>query len=215
MAADAPSKLYLVLETGPNAADRLGAALAGATPSSLLLVPPKGKTLEAQAVLPLIATAQTRGIAVMLADDAQLVRTTKADGCHLTWTKNLEARATEAREIMGTRYMLGVDVGRSRHDAMELGEAGVDYIAFGIPPHVEDRATASERQGELIQWWSAIFEVPCVACDVETAEDAERLAAFGADFVAIRLPAGDTPDDVKRFVEDVDRRIAAATVASA
>lgn len=208
MAAAEPSKLYLVIETGPAASDRLAAALAGAAPASLLLVPQKGKTLDAQSVLPLIAMAQAQGIAVMLADDAQLVRTVKADGCHLTWTKGLEARATEAREILGTRYMLGVDVGRSRHDAMELGEAGADYIAFGIPPHVEDRATAAERQAELIEWWGTIFEVPCVAFDVETAEDAERLAALGADFVAVRIPAGGTPDDVKRFVADLDRRLA-------
>lgn len=214
MAADAPSKLYLVLETGPNAADRLGAALAGATPSSLLLVPPKGKTLEAQAVLPLIATAQTRGIAVMLADDAQLVRTTKADGCHLTWTKNLEARATEAREIMGTRYMLGVDVGRSRHDAMELGEAGVDYIAFGIPDHVEDRATAIERRLELCGWWAEIFEVPCVAFDVDDLDDAADLADAGTDFIAFRLPAAVTGAELGALLADLRSAVAAEAPAA-
>lgn len=216
MSADnAPSRLYLVLETGPNAETRLEAALAGATPSSLLLIPPRGKALDASAVLPLLQTAQARDIAVMLADDAQLVRTVKADGVHLTWSKDIGRRAAEAREIIGRRYMLGADVGRSRHEAMELGEAGADYVAFGIPPHVEDRDTAIERRDELCKWWSVIFEVPCVACDVADVEEAGRLADSGADFVAVTIPSGATADEIRRFVEEVDRRIAAATARAA
>lgn len=203
----APSKLYLVLEAGPSAPDRLAAALAVAQPASVLIRPALGKTLDAQAVLPLIASAQSRDVAVLLADDAQLVRTTKADGVHLCWSKDVIQRAAEAREILGHRYMLGVDVGRSRHDAMEMGEAGADYIAFGIPPHVEDRDTARARRIELVQWWAEIFEVACVAFDVETADDAERLAAAGADFVALTLPAGAAADDIGRLVTDVDVRI--------
>ncbi|MCB1505850.1 MAG: thiamine phosphate synthase [Hyphomicrobiaceae bacterium] len=204
MAETEPSKLYLVVEAGETAADRLTAALAVATPASLLIAPPDGKSLDAQGVLPLIELAQSRDVAVMLADDPQLVRTTKADGCHLTWSKNIAARATEAREILGHRYMLGVDVGRSRHDAMELGETGADYIAFGIPPHVEEREAARERRAAMIEWWSTIFEIPCVAFDVETTEDAADLASRGADFVAFRLPNGGTADDIRQQVLEVD-----------
>lgn len=185
--SSAPSKLYLLLETGVNAQSRLDAALAGAVPTSLLLMPPRGKALDATSVLPLLEQAQKRNIAVMLADDAQLVRTTKADGVDLTWSKDIARRAAEAREILGHRYMLGADVGKLRHDAMELGEAGADYIAFGIPAHVEDRETARKRREELCEWWTDIFEIPCVAFDVDTAEDAETLAALGSDFVAIAL----------------------------
>ncbi len=89
--------------------------------------------------------------------------------------------------MLGTRYIVGVDVGRSRHDAMTLAEAGADYIAFGIPPHVEDRAASAARRLELVAWWSEIFEIPCVAFDVDTADDATALAGAGADFVAMRL----------------------------
>ncbi len=210
----APSKLYLVLETGPSAEARLMAALAGGTPSSLLLAPPRGKTLDAASVLPLLETAQRRDIAVMLADDAQLVRTTKADGVHLTWSKDIAARAAEAREILGHRFMLGADVGRSRHDAMEIGEAGADYIAFGIPEHVEDRDTARQRRTELCQWWSEIFEVPCVAFNVDDVEEAGQLAALGTDFIALSLPHAATADEIRSFVEDADRRLAATAHAA-
>lgn len=213
-AGSAPSKLYLVLETSANAQTRLDAALAAATPSSLLLMPPRGKTLDATSVLPLLEKAQQNDIAVMLADDAQLVRTTKADGVHLTWSKDIGNRAAEAREILGRRYMLGADVGRSRHDAMQIGEAGADYIAFGIPPHVEDRDAARERRAELCLWWSEIFEIPCVAFDVDTAEEAAKLAALGTDFVALTIPPASAAADIKRFVEDVDRRLSATAHAA-
>ncbi len=208
MPAAAPtSNLYLVLRAGPAALDRLTAALAAATPASLLLKPAADGVLDAQAVLPLIKLAQSHGVAVLLADDAQLVRTTKADGVHLTWSKDLAARSAEARDILGHRFMLGVDCGRSRHEAMEQGEAGAEYVAFGIPDHVEDRETAAQRREELCEWWGAIFEVPCVAFDVDELEVARRLAELGADFVAINLPEGLSGADLQAFVAAAARSL--------
>jgi thiamine-phosphate pyrophosphorylase len=124
----------------------------------------------------------------------------KADGVHLPASKTAAATYREAREVLGTRFIVGVDVGRTRHDAMTLGEEGADYIAFGIPAHVEDRETARARRRELVAWWSEIFEVPCVAFDVETPEDAHDLAASGADFVAVRVPAGLPAENVADFL---------------
>lgn len=213
MSANDISKLYLVLDAGPQAVSRLEAALAGAHFSVVLLIPPHGKTLEAASVLPLIEIAQANDVAVILADDAQLVRTTRADGVHLRWSNDIGSRAADAREVLGKAFMLGVDVGQSRHDAMEIGEAGADYIAFGIPEHAEDREAARARRAELCHWWSEIFEVPCVAFNVEDGIEAEALAAAGADFVAVRLPPASTADDIKSFVADIYQRL--ATIADA
>jgi thiamine-phosphate pyrophosphorylase len=116
------------------------------------------------------------------------------------------ARYGEARDILGGRFIVGADAGRSRHDAMTLGEAGADYVGFGIPAHVEDRESARSRRLELVGWWSEIFEVPCVAFDVETAEEAARLAAAGADFVALRAPALPAAE-LARWGEDVMRAL--------
>lgn len=209
-----PSKLYIVMRAGPAAYDRLAAVLAATAPASLLIRPPADGALEAQAVLPLIKLAQSHGVAVLLADDASLVRTTKADGVHLTWSKDIAARAAEARDILGHRFMLGVDCGRSRHEAMEQGETGADYVAFGIPEHVEDRDTAAARREELCEWWGAIFEVPCVAFDVETVQDAQRLAELGADFVAVDLPEGLAAADLQAFVAEAASAIAEPAAAT-
>ena len=185
MGHEVHARLYVCAgaDTDPQ---QVAACLDAAGAATLLIVAPLGGALTPAAARPLVELAQKKDVAALIDGDAQLARTLRADGVHLPWSKDVAARYAEAREILGTRYIVGVDVGRSRHDAMSLAEDGADYIAFGIPPHVEDRASAAERRLELVGWWSEIFEVPCVAFDVEDAEDAAALAAAGADFIAMR-----------------------------
>jgi thiamine-phosphate pyrophosphorylase len=157
---------------------------------------------------------QALGIATLILGDAALARVVKADGLHVPASKAIAADYREARDILGTRFIVGVDVGRTRHDAMTLGEEGADYIAFGIPPHVEDRATARARRLELISWWSEIFEIPCVACDVETPDEAHLLAAAGADFIAVRVPPELTESGVAAFIMPFAAAVSSPALAS-
>lgn len=184
----AKPQLYLVCSADAGAAARLASALQAVPVAAVLIVPGADGALAAGAVKSLVELVQKSGVAALIADDAGLARMLKADGVHLSWHKDQEKRFAEAREALGLRFMLGADAGRSRHEAMVIGEAAGDYVAFGIPPHVEDRATAKDRQTDLITWWSELFEVPSVAFDAEDAGDVARLAAAGADFVAVRLP---------------------------
>lgn len=194
------ARLYLVADAVPETATRVEVALGAVEFETLLIVPVAGRELDAQSVKPIIELAQGRGVAALLLGNAQLARVLKADGVHLPWSKDVVARYAEAREILGTRFIVGADAGRSRHDAMQLGEMSADYIAFGIPPHVEDRETAAERRLELCQWWSEIFQVPCVAFDVETAQDARALAETGVDFVAVHLPPAMPPAELQDWL---------------
>jgi thiamine-phosphate pyrophosphorylase len=79
---------------------------------------------------------------------------------------------------------------------------------------VEDRESARARRLDLVAWWSEIFEVPCVALDVETAADAGQLARAGADFVAMRLPKVASPDALSRWSEDVARALSVPEAAA-
>jgi len=193
MGLEARSRLYVVVSAGDDPS-RVAPLLEAAGAATLLIAARHDAPLTADTVRPLVELAQKRDVAALVANDAQLARTLRADGVHLEWSKDIAARYAEAREILGNRYIVGVDAGRSRHEAMSLAEAGADYIAFGIPPHVEDRAAAGERRRELVAWWSEIFEIPCVAFDVETPEEAIALAAAGADFVAMAGDAIAAPD---------------------
>ena len=179
MGHEVQSKLYVVAAAGADP-QQLAAMLDAAGAATLLIA--AGEAARAYGCVRRARSSSWRrhkDIAALIEGDAQLARTLRADGVHLPWSKDVAARYGEAREVLGTRYIVGVDVGRSRHDAMTLAEDGADYIGFGIPPHVEDRAAAAARRLELVSWWSEIFEVPCVAFDVDTAEDAIALARRG------------------------------------
>lgn len=207
------TRIYFVVAAGaaPQTVARLVAA---ADTAALLIVPGPGAALDAAAARPLVACAQAKGIAALIADDAVLARALRADGVHLRWDDNIVARYKEARDILGRRFIVGADAGRSRHDAMTLGEADADYVAFGIPAHVEDRETARARRLDLIGWWNEIFEVPCVAFDVETVEEARALAAAGADFVALTVPENLSADELARWGEELAGALAVPEAAA-
>ena len=201
--AETATQLYAVVEAGEAALDRLTVALSAAEFASMLILPPAGGTLDAATARPLIEAAQEKNVAALIADDAQLARTLRADGVHLSATKKLADAYAEARSILGRVGIVGVDPGISRYDAMTLAEDGADYLAFGAPPHLNDRNKARARRDELIAWWAEIFEAPCVAFDVETPEEAEALSRAGADFIAIRLPVGATPAATRELVAGI------------
>ncbi len=203
MGRELEARLYVVVAAGivPAAA---GTLLASA-PIAALLIAADGSSLDAGRAKPLVDLAQARGIAALIEADAALARTLRADGVHLPWSKDIVARYGEAREILGGRFIVGADAGRLRDDAMTLGEAGADYVGFGIPAHVEDRQSARARQLELVAWWAEIFEPPCVAFDVDTVEDGARLARRGADFVALKAPAG---GELERWAKEAAHALA-------
>lgn len=214
----AAPELYLVAGVGPGHAPALAAcltaSLSAAPVASVLLTPAEGGTLDAQSVKPLVDLVQGKGVAVLIADDADLARAVRADGVHLSWSRNQIERYAQARETLGGRYIVGADAGRSRDDAMTLGESGADYVAFGIPPHVEDRATAFERQCELVDWWTEIFEPPCVALDASDVAAARELARSHADFVSVTLLADANPQDCAARVSAFAAAIASVTAAA-
>jgi thiamine-phosphate pyrophosphorylase len=190
--ADTGCQLYAVVEAGEAAPERLKAALDAAAIASVLIVAAQGRVLDANAAKPLVEAAQRGGAAALLAGDARLARALGADGVHLAGVANLAEAYTEARGIVGSD-VVGIDPGISRHDAMTLAEAGADYVAFGAPAHLKDRDKARLRRDELVAWWAEIFQVPCVALDAETADEAQALAEAGADFVGLRLGSGMAP----------------------
>ena len=207
-------QLYVVIEAGDAAPERLAAAFGAADLASVLIVPPTGRPLDAAAARPLIEVAQRRGAAALVATDARLARSLGADGVHLGSPADPGDSYQAARAILGPSGVIGVDPGISRHDAMTLAEAGADYIAFGAPAHLKDRDKARTRRDELVAWWAEIFQVPCVAFDVETAQEADALAAAGVDFVAVTLPAGQSAAAARDLVAAIAAAIGARETAS-
>ena len=205
MHAEARCRIYAVVEAGPSALARVGAALAAGDVAALMVAPAEALPLEPAAVAPLIAAAQRADVAALIAADVRLAEGLGADGLHLRPARDMADQYDQARRRLGSGAIVGADCGVSRHDAMSLAEAGADYIAFGAPRHRNDRARGRVRRDALVAWWGEIFEVPCVALDVETAEEAKALSAAGADFIGVALEGA--PAAVGELFAQINRAI--------
>ena len=187
-----PVGVYAVIAAGDLASEagRVAALCADQAITAVMIRPPESITPEAaQALCEAVSRLQADGIAVLVERSIELAKATASDGLHVPWSTSVLADFKDARAALGPAALVGADAGKSRHDAMQLGEAGANYIAFGIPDFVRDRETAARRQAELVAWWAEIFEIPVVATDIEDFETAGRLARAGADFLAIALPS--------------------------
>ncbi|WP_421792929.1 thiamine phosphate synthase [Hyphobacterium sp.] len=131
---------------------------------------------------PLIKAAQARDVAVILNDDPELAVALGCDGVHVGQG---DVPAKQARAAIGPRRMLGVTCHDSRHLAMQAGEAGADYVAFGAFYPTQTKEPPSMADLDILEWWSEIFEIPSVAIGGITVENAKPLIEAGADFLAV------------------------------
>ncbi len=173
-------RLYLQLPARPSAKleAQFAEALASADAACVLLCRDETPPDESHAGR-LIDLVQSQGAACLVEDDASLAERLGADGVHIDADP---AAYTKARDLLGANASIGAGCGLGRHDAMRLAEMGADYVAFGAP--AESGIDAIDQCAESIAWWAEIFVVPCVAWNIDRADDAEKLARLGADFVA-------------------------------
>jgi thiamine-phosphate pyrophosphorylase len=68
---------------------------------------------------------------------------------------------------------------------MEAGEAGADYVAFGAFYETTTKPSHYRPKLPILSWWSAVFEIPCVAIGGITPRNAQPLVDAGADFLAV------------------------------
>jgi thiamine-phosphate pyrophosphorylase len=126
--------------------------------------------------------AQARDVAFIMNDRPDLARETGCDGVHVG---QQDASYAEARRLMGPERIVGVTCHDSRHLAMEAGEAGADYVAFGAFFPTTTKPSRYQPTPELLQWWNELMEVPSVAIGGITPENCGDLVRAGADFLAV------------------------------
>lgn len=130
----------------------------------------------------LMPIAQDADVAFILNDRPDLAAELRCDGVHVGQD---DASYTEARAAVGRNAIVGVTCHNSRHLAMEAGEAGADYVAFGAFFPTQTKEPKTQADIELIQWWAEVMTVPCVAIGGITVENARPLVEAGADFIAV------------------------------
>ena len=137
---------------------------------------PRSMISRVKALAPAI---QGRGVALLLDGHVELVARAGADGAHLTGIAAME----EALPALKPDRIAGVGGLTTRHDSMQAGEAGADYVLFGEPDARGQRPSA-EAITERLQWWAELFEPPCVGFAASREEISEFTAA-GADFILV------------------------------
>lgn len=179
------TQLYLIspLDVGGDFPQRLDRALA-AGPVAAFQYRVKGVDQHEAARLagPLQEICAAREVAFIVNDSIALAKRLKADGVHLG---QKDGSPKEAREVLGRDAQIGVTCHASRHLAMEAGEAGADYVAFGAFYPTTTKVTEHRAEPEILQWWSSLFEIPCVAIGGITPANCGPLVDAGADFLAV------------------------------
>lgn len=196
-----PTQLYLVspLEVGGDFPDRLASAL-DSGPVAAFQFRLKGVDQHEAARLaqPLQAICAARDVAFIVNDSISLAKRIGADGVHLGQE---DGTVEEARKALGRDAQIGITCHDSRHLAMEAGEAGADYVAFGAFFPTSTKEVKHMAGLDLLEWWQALFEIPCVAIGGITPENCAPLARAGADFLAVcgAVWNGDEAAMVKAF----------------
>ncbi len=151
---------------------------------------------------PLQAICAARDVAFIVNDDVALAKRLGADGVHLGPG---DGDVRDAREELGREAQIGVTCHASRHLAMEAGEGGADYVAFGAFFDSTTKASEHRPEPEILEWWSTVFEIPCVAIGGITPANCAPIVAAGADFLAVSGAVwnGDEVAAVKAFAQRI------------
>jgi len=200
-AAEHGCDLYLITPPQidvPAFSVQLREALSGGPVACLQLrlkgVEDKDILAAADALMPLCAD---HDVAFVMNDRADLAHMVGADAVHLGQSDGI---VSEARDLLGFDTAIGVTCHNSRHLAMLAGEQGADYVAFGafFPSATKDPPTMAEIS--LLQWWSAIAELPSVAIGGITAENCGPIVQAGADMIAVSHSIWAHPDGPSQAV---------------
>ena len=177
--------LYLISpqEVGGDFPDRLRASLEpGVATAFQLRVKDVAEHELARLAEPLQRICADHDVAFIVNDSMALAKRLGADGLHLGQS---DGNIREARALLGPDVQIGRTCHDSRHLAMEAGEEGADYVAFGAFYPTTTKPSHYRPAPVILSWWSSVFELPCVAIGGITPANAGPLVAAGADFLAV------------------------------
>jgi thiamine-phosphate pyrophosphorylase len=115
-------------------------------------------------------------------------------------------KAPAARKIL-KELTLGVTCHGSRHLAMQAGEDGADYVAFGAFYPTTTKEPPEMAELETLEWWAKMMELPCVAIGGITAGNCAPLVKAGADFLAVVGAVWNHPESPAAGVREMVKAI--------
>ena len=202
----ARARLYLVSPPAidlPRFAEQLKAALgAGDVGAFQLRLKDVDDATILKAAETLAPICREHKTAFIMNDSAKLAVASGADGVHIGQD---DGSIKEARKIVGNDVVIGVSCHDSRHLAMDAGEQGADYVAFGaFYPTTSKNPESLKRWGtptpDILEWWQSYMVLPCVAIGGMKPSNCEPLVRAGADFIAVIQAVWNSEDGVAKAV---------------
>lgn len=132
-----------------------------------------------------------RDIALVIETHMLLVERLGLDGVHLT---DGAKSVRYMRKELGQDAIVGAFCGTTRHEGLNAGEAGADYVSFG-PVVASALGDGSVAEVDLFNWWSEVVEVPVVA-EGGLDEDIIRTLSPITDFFGIGVEIWNNDDPV-------------------
>jgi len=159
------------------------------------------------AIETLMPICHERDVAFIVNDRPDLAAECGADGVHIGAD---DGEYETARELLGNEAAIGVSCYDSRHRAMEAGEAGADYVAFGAFYPTTSKTPRSRAEPEILDWWSELTIVQSVSIGGITADNCAPLVKAGTDFLAVIAAVWDHPGGAVAGVKAINDAIAEA-----
>ncbi|SDU35221.1 thiamine phosphate synthase [Stappia sp. ES.058] len=207
-------RLYLIspIDLDPDSFPSVvEAALSGGDVACLLIAEGDwGEATYQKIAEQIVPIAQAAGTAILLQNDTRSAGRARADGVHVDAGSETLSGALETFHPNG---IVGVGDIRTRHDAMRVAELGADYVFFGLIERSED-GEVHPKTLQFADWWSELFETPCVALAGSAFSGIETCAATGADFVAARGAIWTHPDGPAAAVAAANEILAQYTLSN-
>jgi thiamine-phosphate pyrophosphorylase len=145
-------------------------------------------------------------VPLMLNDRPDLAKAAGVDGVHVGQD---DVPYAQARATVGDDAIIGITCHDSRHLAIIAAHNGADYVAFGAFFDTATKAAKSRAEIDLIEWWTGLVEIPCVAIGGITVDNCQPLVRAGADFLAVSSGVWDYGRGPTQAVRDFNQVIEA------
>lgn len=208
-----PCRLYLISPPKFELADfvtKLEEALSAGDVGAfqLRLKEADDKTIR-KAIETLMPIARKHGTAFIINDRVDLAAEYSTDGVHLGQE---DTSAEEARRQLGGDRVIGVSCHDSSHLAMEAGDAGADYVAFGAfyetkSKTPENLAKYGTPTKDILEWWTTYTLLPCVAIGGMQPQNCGPLVEAGADFIGVITAVWEHPRGPAEAVKEFNQAI--------
>ena len=205
-----PQRLVLILHASTELEAQtkaLAAALSGGDVASVILVQDAlDEAAFMRAAEILVPIAQAAGAATLIAGDTRAIGRSGADGIHLPAEPRMVA---DAIKKAGGKSIVGANAGKTRDQALDVGEERPDYIFIGKFDG-DTHEDPHPRNLEMGEWWAEIIEIPAIVMAGSTVASVSAAAATGVEFIALGKAIFDHADP-KAAVAEANAILSALT----